>query len=71
MTQETSVTVPEINPDEDPLYPTAKVAEILGLTAETIRDWISAKKIRGIKVNGYWRVPRSEVIRVANELHGD
>jgi excisionase family DNA binding protein len=55
---------------EDPLYPTTRVAETLGVTAETVRDWIAQGKIEGVKINGYWRVRRSEVIRLANAQHG-
>lgn len=55
---------------EEVYYPTTKVAATLGLTTETIRDWITLGKIKAVKIHGYWRVPRSEVIRIANDRHG-
>lgn len=55
----------------DPLYTTEATAEIFAVTPETIRDWLNAGKIKGIKPDGYWRVPRSEILRVANARNGD
>lgn len=63
----------EAEPAEDfekNYYPTAYVAEVLGLSAETIRDWIARGVIKAVKIERQWRVPRSELVRVANDRHG-
>lgn len=54
----------------DPLYDTEAVAKIFSLTKQTIQDWIRADKIKAVKIGGYWRIKRSEILRVSNELHG-
>jgi excisionase family DNA binding protein len=54
----------------DPLYTTESTAKIFAVTVQTIQDWIHAEKIGAMKVNGYWRIPRSEILRVSNDRHG-
>lgn len=61
---------PEEDVVEEEYYPTKKVGLILGLSTDTIREWCSSGKIKAIRVNGYWRIPRSAVIEVANQRHG-
>jgi excisionase family DNA binding protein len=56
---------------EEELYSTRKVAATFAVTTETVRNWIETGKLKAIKVNTHWRVPRSEVIRMAKERHGD
>jgi len=51
-------------------YSTVKVAETFGVTTETVRNWITRGVIKGVKVGSHWRVPRSEVLRLANEKYG-
>ena len=58
------------NSSDEETYSTPKVASILGLTTDTVRGWCVDGKIKANRVNGYWRVPRSEVIRIANDRHG-
>lgn len=68
-----TVTDDERTPEDIPeeFYKTPKVASILGLSVETVGDWIKAGKIQDAKkINGYWYVPRSEVLRIVNERHG-
>jgi len=55
----------------DPMYSTEDAAKIFSVTANTMRDWCVDGKIRGIKVGNFWRVPRSEILRISNERHGD
>lgn len=57
--------------EDDPLYSTRKVAATFHLTTETIRNWIKEGKIKAQIVNGRWYIRRSEMIRVANNRHGD
>lgn len=55
---------------DNPLYTVPQVAKIFGVEEGTIRRWIRDNTLSGIKVRGRWRVPREEVIRLANEAHG-
>lgn len=52
-------------------YPTTKVAETFDVTTETVRNWIARGYITGVKVGMHYRVPQSEVIRIAKERYGD
>ncbi len=67
----------EINDDEiteaepEQLYPSRKVATMFHVTTETIRNWIKEGKIEGVKQGNRWYIRRSEMIRFANEEHGD
>jgi len=40
----------------DKNYTTDEVAEMLGVTAQTIRNWISNGTLLGIRIGGQWRV---------------
>lgn len=51
-----------LNPD-DPLMKTDEVAQIFGVTRETIRDWIANGTINAVKFGSRWYVRRSEVKR--------
>lgn len=44
------------------LLTTAQVAKIFQVSSETIRDWINAGKLPGVKVGGTWRVRRSDLV---------
>lgn len=50
-------------------YSTNKVAELFEVTSETVRNWIEEGKLKAVKVNGLWRVPRDEVLRFANDRY--
>lgn len=58
-----------VGPDPEKLYTVAEVADLFSVTGETVRDWIKSGKIKGVKINGYWRVARSEVIRFGNSKY--
>lgn len=60
----------EFDPTVDPLYPAKDVAKMLGISTYTLRIWIEQGRIKGRKIQGRWRIPKSEVKRVANEEHG-
>ncbi len=55
----------------DPMYDVPGVAKIMSMSTWTIRRWIEEGKLRGTKINGYWRIPRSEILRISKDLHGD
>lgn len=58
--------------EDDPLLTCQQVADIFSVRERTIRDWINEGKIRGVKLGGrHWRIPKSEMIRFANEKYGD
>jgi excisionase family DNA binding protein len=44
---------------------TAEVAEYWRCTEETVRRGLRARRINGFKIGRSWRVPRSEMERVA------
>jgi len=46
---------------------TTEVAEILRVTPETVQRWIREGKIRGIRVDKWWRIPVYEVKRLLKE----
>jgi excisionase family DNA binding protein len=56
--------------DLEKLMPTDQVADLFSVTPETVRNWITRGLIKGVKVNGYWRIPRSEVVRFAKSKYG-
>lgn len=59
------------NPDTDALYTTAKVAELFGVTTETVRDWLAKGKLRGIRLEtGQYRVRRADLMAFANKTFG-
>lgn len=60
--------IKQIKGDEK-FYTTNKVGELFEVTAETVRNWIEEGKMKAMKINGQWRVPRSEVLRFANERY--
>lgn len=63
------------NPDseDDKLYTTARVADLFGVTTETVRDWIARGTLKAVKPGGVgqYRIKRSELIRFANHKYGD
>ena len=47
------------------LYRANQVAEILNVTDATIRKWLKAGKLKGIKLpDGSHRIPQSEIDRI-------
>jgi excisionase family DNA binding protein len=40
------------------------VAKILGVHSSTIRRWLRAGRIRGVKISRTWLIPRAEVERI-------
>lgn len=52
------------------LMTTQAVADLFKVKVDTVRVWIKAGDIKGIKINGYWRVERQSVIDMANRKFG-
>jgi len=55
-------------------YSVSQVAKMFSVTAHTVRTWLNSDppKLRGGKINGTtWRIPKSEVDRLANEMYGE
>ena len=51
-------------PAEDPLTP-AEAARRLGVSYQTVKQWIYRKRIRSVRTpGGHHRIPRSEIARL-------
>jgi len=50
-----------------------QVAELFEVTPATVRIWLATGVIEGVKIGTghYWRIPESEVDRLATHRHGD
>ena len=59
-----------LDPTIDPLYGVDQVAEMFGVTTHTVREWIDSGKLNASKIQNRWRIPKSEIVRFANEVHG-
>lgn len=46
------------------MYTIEEVAEILNFKIRTIRQWIYDGKMKAVKVNHEWRIPKEEVERI-------
>lgn len=61
------------NPEpSEEFYDTARVAELFGVTAETITNWCKKGGLfpNAFRINGRWRIPRADVLRLANSRYG-
>lgn len=57
--------------EPEPMYSTERVAELFDVKIDTIRTWIRLGQIKAVKVNNkYWRIPRSEVVRMGTSRYG-
>ena len=54
--------------DKLKFYTTNQVADIFQVKNYTVVDWIKQGKMRAAKVGGQWRIPQSEVTRLADEF---
>ena len=41
---------------------TREIAEITGVDIRTVRNWIKAGKLKGVKIGAHWRVDLNEVV---------
>lgn len=60
----------DLSADIDPMLSTPKVAALFDVKTETVRDWIKQGKIKGHRINGQWRIYKSEVLRFGAGRHG-
>ena len=45
-------------------YSLNEVAEILGFSIKTVREWVTDKKINAVKILGEWRISIQEIERL-------
>jgi len=56
---------------DEQFYSTTKVAELFGVTSETVTNWIKRGVLENcIQVAGRWRIPRASVLKLANSKYG-
>lgn len=55
----------------NPLLSVNDVAEMFSVKPLTVRNWINNGSLKGHMIMGRWRIQKSEVIRLANEVYGD
>lgn len=55
-------------PDPDRYLSVTEVAQQLGFSDQTIRDWISAKKLPAIKIQRNFRIKQSDVDRIVESF---
>lgn len=61
----------ELNVD-DPFLRVPEVAQIFAVKPYTVRQWIKAGKLEGVKLpGGQWRVRRSTVTEFAQKMYGE
>jgi excisionase family DNA binding protein len=51
-------------PDADRYLSVAEVAELVGFSTQTIRDWIIAKRLPALQIQRSYRIRQSDVERV-------
>lgn len=55
-------------PEPDRYLSTTEVAQQLGFSLQTIRDWIEAKKLPAIQIGRRYRIRQSDVERIAESF---
>lgn len=64
------MTTPILDPDNDRMMTVEEVATFFSVTKHTVRaEWIKNGQLKATKLNGQWRILKSEVIRFAKELY--
>lgn len=56
--------------DNDRYLKISSVAEMFDVSAYTVREWLKSGKIQGVKLNGRWRILKSEAVKLANTEYG-
>ena len=54
--------------DDVELLTVSRVAEALSASSQTIRNWIRAEKLRGIRTGNRFLIPRAEVERLRGDV---
>lgn len=57
--------------EDDPAYTVGSAAAMFGVKSTTFRTWIKEGKVNAFKINGRWRVLKSELERLADHEYGD
>lgn len=52
-------------------YTTKQVADLVQVTDESIRNWITNGSLPAIKINGFWRVRHLDLKKFLDDRHGD
>ena len=56
--------------DPNRLIKTSEIAAMFSVTVPTVTNWIKTGKLKGIKVNGFWRVKQSDLSDFISRDHG-
>jgi putative resolvase len=48
------------------LYKSREVCEMLNISYKTLLLWIRQGKIKAIRINGYYRIPESELRKIVS-----
>lgn len=60
--------------DDTELLTVSQVAEALSASSQTIRNWIRAEQLRGVRIGNRFLIPRAEVERLRGDVavwHGE
>ncbi len=52
----------------NPFYSISEAAKILGISEEMVRILLGSGKIKGLKINGVWKIPQSSLSQQRKEL---
>lgn len=59
-----------VEPEPEKFYSPKEVAELFSISHHTVSTWIREGKIQAIKIGPYWRIAKSEVLRLGNQKYG-
>ena len=54
--------------DDSELLTVSQVAEALSASSQTIRNWIRAEQLRGVRIGNRFLIPRAEVERLRGDV---
>src|SRR5205807_3556156 len=54
--------------DDTELLTVSQVAEALSASSQTIRNWIRAEQLRGVRIGNRFLIPRAEVERLRGDV---
>jgi excisionase family DNA binding protein len=60
---------PQIEQQMPELVTTKLAAELLSVRQYTIRRWINDNRLKAVKVNGYFRIPRRSILELMEDVH--
>lgn len=54
------------------MYSTKQISDMLGVTEQTVREWLKSGEMKGLKVGGrgQWRVSEDDLNNYLKERHG-